>query len=119
MIAPPSEVGVEESVANPVLWLKLAIEAAGVLMIGVGVILAALRCMRGSFPPRIEDFTAVRLTLARFLAIALEFQLGADILSTAVAPSWDAIGKLGAIAVIRTALNYFLSREIHEEGRGA
>ena len=119
MIAPPSEVGVEEAVANLVLWLKLAIEAAGVLMIGVGVILAALRCMRGSFPPRIEDFTAVRLTLARFLAIALEFQLGADILSTAVAPSWDAIGKLGAIAVIRTALNYFLSREIHEEGRGA
>ena len=36
-------------------------------------------------------------TQARFLAIALEFQLGADILSTAVAPSWDAIGKLGAI----------------------
>jgi hypothetical protein len=52
------------------------------------------------------------LTLARFLAIALEFQLGADILSTAVAPSWDAIGKLAAIAVIRTALNYFLSREM-------
>src|SRR5271167_1062257 len=114
MIAPPSEVGVEEAVANLVLWLKLVIETMGVLMIGVGMILASLRFMRGSFPPRIEDFTAVRLTLARFLAIALEFQLGADILSTAVAPSWDAIGKLGAIAVIRTALNYFLSREMQE-----
>ena len=47
--------------------------------------------------------------------MALEFQLGADIISTAVAPSWDQIGKLGAIAVIRTALNYFLSREMKEE----
>jgi uncharacterized membrane protein len=59
------------------------------------------------------------MAAARTLAIALEFQLGADILSTAVAPSWDAIGKLGAIAVIRTALNYFLSREMQEEQRGA
>jgi hypothetical protein len=61
------------------------------------------------------DFLAARLTLARFLALALEFQLGADILSTAVAPSWDAIGKLAAIAVIRTALNYFLGREMQDE----
>jgi uncharacterized membrane protein len=66
-----------------------------------------------------EDFTTVRLTLARFLALALEFQLGGDILSTAVAPTWEAIGKLAAIAVIRTGLNYFLSREMHEsQGEG-
>lgn len=115
MIAPPSEAGVEEVVLTLVLWLKLAIEAIGALVIGAGMVLATLRFLRSRFPPLPEDFTAVRLTLARFLAIALEFQLGADILSTAVAPSWDAIGKLGAIAVIRTALNYFLSREMHEE----
>lgn len=114
MIAPPAEIHVEEIVVNLVLWLKLAIEATGALMIGIGIVLASLRFMRGTFPPGVEDFVDVRLTLARFLAIALEFQLGADILSTAVAPSWDAIGKLGAIAVIRTALNYFLSREMQE-----
>lgn len=119
MIAPPSEVGVEEILGNLVLWLKLVIEAIGALIIGIGMILASLRFARGSFPPTARDFTDARLTLARFLAIALEFQLGADILSTAVAPSWDAIGKLGAIAVIRTALNYFLSREMQEEQRGA
>ena len=56
------------------------------------------------FPPAVVTFADVRLTPARFLAIALEFQLGADILSTAVAPTWDAIGKLAAVAVIRTAL---------------
>lgn len=119
MIAPPSEIGVEEIVVNLVLWLKLVIEAIGALVIGVGMMLAGLRFLRGSFPPVARDFTEVRLTLARFLAIALEFQLGADILSTAVAPSWEAIGKLAAIAVIRTALNYFLSRDMQEERNGA
>jgi len=119
MIVSPSEVGVEEIVVNLVLWLKLFIEAVGALVIGVGMILAVLRFTRGSFPPMARDFIEVRLTLARFLAIALEFQLGADILSTAVAPSWEAIGKLAAIAVIRTALNYFLSRDMHEEQSGA
>ena len=115
MILSPSEAGVEEIIANAVLWLKLAIEAVGATFIGLGMILTSLRFATSSFPPTTSDFIAARLTLARFLAIALEFQLGADILSTAVAPSWDAIGKLGAIAVIRTALNYFLGREMQEE----
>jgi len=111
----PSDTGVEEIVIVFVLWLKLAIEAMGALVIAVGVVLAVRRFLLGAFPPGPEDFIKVRLTLARFLALALEFQLGADILSTAVAPSWDAIGKLGAVAVIRTALNYFLNREMQEE----
>ena len=119
MVVPPAEAGVEEIIANLVLWLKLVIEAIGALVIGVGMILASLRFTKGSFPPAARDFIDARLTLARFLAIALEFQLGADILSTAVAPSWDAIGKLAAIAIIRTALNYFLSREMQEGASGA
>jgi uncharacterized membrane protein len=61
-----------------------------------------------------KNFLAVRLTFSRYLSLALEFQLASDILSTPVAPSWDEIGKLSATAVIRTALNYFLSREISE-----
>jgi uncharacterized membrane protein len=116
MVLSPADVGVEEIVANLVLWLKLVIEAIGALVIGIGMVLAALRFTRGTFPPDVRDFQEARLMLARFLAIALEFQLGADILSTAVAPSWDAIGKLAAIAVIRTALNYFLSREMQNDG---
>ena len=42
---------------------------------------------------------------------------GADILRTAVEPSWDEIGRLAAIAAIRTALNYFLQREIAQDAR--
>ena len=118
MISSPSEIGAEEIVGNLVLWLKLAVEAVGALVIGTGMFLAGWRFVAG-FPPAGVTFADVRLTLARFLAIALEFQLGADILSTAVAPTWDAIGKLAAVAVIRTALNYFLSRDMHETGTPA
>jgi uncharacterized membrane protein len=60
------------------------------------------------------SFKAIRLTFSRYLSLALEFQLAADILSTAIAPTFDELAKLGITATIRTALNYFLSREILE-----
>lgn len=62
-----------------------------------------------------HKFVKVRLTLARFLALGLEFQLASDLLRTAVAPTFEEIGKLAAVAAIRTVLNYFLNREINEE----
>ena len=111
----PGETAAEGAVVSAVQWLKLCIEAAGALIIGLGVAAAALQFVRALVPPRVESYNGIRLTLARYLALALEFQLGADILSTAVAPSWDQIGKLGAIAVIRTLLNYFLTREMRDE----
>ena len=59
----------------------------------------------------------VRLKLGRWLALALEFELAADILRTAVAPTWSEIGQLAAIAALRTALNFFLQREIDSAER--
>lgn len=114
----PGEVGVESTIVSLVLWLKLAVEAAGALVIGIGIVAAAYKFFRSLVPPGLEGYNEIRLTLARFLALALEFQLGADVLSTAIAPSWTEIGKLGAIAVIRTLLNYFLTREMREERAG-
>jgi uncharacterized membrane protein len=111
----PAEAGAEGAVVNLVLWLKLFVEATGAAVICVGVAVALYKSARSLGPPRAERYNEIRLTLARFLALALEFQLGADILSTAVAPTWEQIGKLGAIAVIRTALNYFLTREMREQ----
>jgi uncharacterized membrane protein len=114
-VGSPSAGAVESTVINLVQWLKLFVETTGAIIIGIGVITAAYLFIRTFITPRQEGFNGVRLTLARYLALALEFQLGADILSTAIAPSWDQIGKLGAIAIIRTALNYFLTREMKEE----
>ena len=54
----------------------------------------------------------LRVNFGSTLTLALEILLAADIVITAVAPSWDDIGKLAAIAAIRTALNYFLEKEL-------
>jgi hypothetical protein len=54
MVLPPAEVGVEEIVANLVLWLKFVIEAIGALVIGIGMVLAALRFTCGTFPPSVR-----------------------------------------------------------------
>ncbi|WP_345058501.1 DUF1622 domain-containing protein [Hymenobacter glaciei] len=105
----------ESVVIEGVLWLKLGVETVGATIITLGILSAGWLLLKALMRQQTADFTAIRLALARYLALALEFQLGADILSTAIAPSWEQIGKLGAIAVIRTALNYFLSREMREE----
>jgi uncharacterized membrane protein len=107
----------EETIRWAVQWLKLGIETVGAALVGIGVAVALVQLVRVLFKEHGGSFTSVRLTLARYLALALEFQLGADILSTAIAPSWEQIGKLGAIAVIRTGLNYFLFLEMKVERR--
>lgn len=111
----PNQTLVEPTIINLVSWLKLLIETTGAVIIAIGVILAFVQFVKVLSSAKPEGYTKVRLLLARYLALALEFQLGADILSTAISPSWDQIGKLGAIAVIRTALNFFLSREMEQE----
>lgn len=106
----------EHLVRLSVEWLRLFVEALGAGVIGVGL-LATLRALWGTFTVDGErGFSKVRITFARYLTLALELQLAADILSTSVSPSWDQIGKLAAIAVIRTALNFFLTQEMREEG---
>jgi len=60
-------------------------------------------------------FNPVRLAFGSWLALALEFQLGADILGTTVAPTVKDLARLGIIAVIRTFLNYFLGKEMEME----
>jgi uncharacterized membrane protein len=110
-----TEPGIEGMVVSIVLWLKFAVETIGALIIGVGAVVAAYRFVQTLISPSAKGYHRTRLVLSRFLAIALEFQLAADILGTAVAPSWNQLGQLGAIALIRTFLNYFLGREMKEE----
>jgi len=109
--------GSEAVIIHGVEWLKLGVETTGALIIAIGMVVALIGFLRILLGNGEHDFFAVRLTLARYLALALEFQLGADILATAISPSWEQIGKLGAIAVIRTALNFFLMREMAMESQ--
>lgn len=56
---------------------------------------------------------------AGWILLALEFALAADIADTAIAPTWEAIGQLAAIAAIRTLLNFFLERDMEKLERSA
>ncbi|MBN3932662.1 DUF1622 domain-containing protein [Streptomyces verrucosisporus] len=112
-----AEVLPESALREAVDLLVRLVEAAGALIIFVGAVWAfghfLLTMVRGAGPDR--RFNRIRLTLGRFLALGLEFQLAGDVLRTAVAPSFTEIGQLAAIAAIRTALNFFLGREIAAE----
>lgn len=108
----------EQFLRDAVDLLVRLVEAAGALIIFVGAAIAFVRFVVEAVLRRnAGQFVRVRLGLGLYLAIGLEFQLASDILTTAIAPTFDEIGKLAAVATIRTLLNYFLRREIKEERR--
>src|ERR1700761_5439255 len=94
-------------------WVALGCDAATIAVIAWGAILALWRVIltwRGKTGHPIKRDIWVRF--AGWIALALEFALAADISRTALAPTWDQIGQLSAIAAIRTFLNLFLTRDI-------
>jgi uncharacterized membrane protein len=94
--------------------VAVSIEAAAAVVIALAALEAILSTagifVRPRMPQQAKE--GVRLRLGRWLSVALEFELAADILRTAVTPSWDDIGKLAAIVVIRSTINYLLQLEI-------
>jgi uncharacterized membrane protein len=96
--------------------IALAVEAAAVLIIGFGACEAFVRAL-GRLTPAASGTMHKKEIWVRFavwLLLGLEFELAADVIRTAIAPSWTALGQLGAIAAIRTVLNFFLERDIAE-----
>ncbi|MEO1067536.1 MAG: DUF1622 domain-containing protein [Cyanobacteria bacterium J06638_6] len=96
---------------------EVVLEGIAVICVFVGIFATA--CLLKTIAKRRGrtefSFVEVRLKFGMWLALALEFQLGADILNTTIAPSTEALIRLASIAVIRTFLNYFLSKEIEAE----
>jgi uncharacterized membrane protein len=110
----------QELLKSATMTMASIAEGAAALVIAVAVLEAAAGALflflpaswRNSVQHHLSEKEDVRLRLGRWLAVALEFLLAADILRTAVAPTWEEIGKLAAIAALRTLLNYFLQKEI-------
>jgi uncharacterized membrane protein len=96
-------------------WFKLTAEFLSILIIAAGIIVACYKVLLIIRWPDLKHYNQARLTFSRYLVIALEFQLAADIIATAIKPTWTDLGMLAAIAAIRTFLNYFLEREMREE----
>ncbi len=103
-------------------WLIVAtdcavtvIDWAALIVIAVGAVEAFVQGLRAMFATGDGHVQPdVWLRLGRWLVAGLTFQLAADILETAVTTSWEEVGRLAAIAAIRTFLNYFLERDIND-----
>ncbi len=92
----------------------LAIEAIVVLVVAIGAAEAAIGAVKLIGQDRLfrNERRELWVRFAGWILLALEFALAGDIIRTAIAPTWDEIGKLAAIAAIRTVLNFFLARDI-------
>ncbi|WP_298907290.1 DUF1622 domain-containing protein [uncultured Nostoc sp.] len=95
------------------IFLKVFLEGIAILTVAIAPILTLRKIFYLWRRDRVLQET-IRLELGVVLALALEFLLAADIVGTAISPSWDAVAKLAAITGIRTFLNFFLQREVRE-----
>ncbi|UOV02949.1 DUF1622 domain-containing protein [Pseudoxanthomonas mexicana] len=108
---------VEAIVTDATTLAVLFIEAVVLAVITGATLLATGRMLGLAAVPgsaRMERSRRIWLDYARWLVAGLTLQIGADILESSIAPTWHAIAQLGAIALIRTFLNYFLERDIRE-----
>ena len=92
------------------------IHAMALLVVVFGTMQAFVRSVHAMFAssPAGRNFHSTYIQYARWLVGGLTFQLAADVIETAVSPSWDEIGRLAAISVIRTFVNFFLERDLAE-----
>ena len=104
-------------------WLVMATENAivvidtlALIIVVIGAIEAFWSAMRLLFfgEKSGHERRDIWLRYGRWLVASLTFQLAADIIETSITTNWEAVGRLGAIAVIRTFLNFFLERDLSE-----
>ncbi len=107
-------------IETAVHYLGLVAEGIAALFILAGMAMGATDYVRyGLLAGRPKLAIAkIRNDVGHMLSLALEFLIGADILKTAVSPSWTDIGQLAAIVGIRTILNFFLMQELQHFGTG-
>jgi uncharacterized membrane protein len=102
-----------------VAFLKLALESISALCVATGLLSSLIMAVK--FARRsshfLQNLPAIRVQFGSWLALALEFQLAADIVATTTNATLQALGELGLLALIRTFLNYFLQRELAEQER--
>lgn len=108
----------EMFLTHVVTIIKFCLESLSVLCVSIGLIQTIqlfLTIRPKRYNDRVFSFNPIRIRFGSWLAMALEFQLGADIVATTVTPTLQDLGQLALIAVIRTFLNYFLAKELETE----
>ena len=96
--------------------IALGLESIAVIVVAVGSIDAAGRIFIGLVRQSTTHYDGKMIWrhYGMWLLLALEFELAADIVTSVIAPTWQDLGELAAIALIRTFLNYFLEKDVSE-----
>lgn len=115
---------IEQSFQAAASLVALAVDLASIIVVALGAGQAVVASTRHVLHrTHVESGRTIWVKFASWILLSLEFALGADIIRTAISPTWDDIGKLAAIAGIRTFLNYFLAHDLEEaatlKGRAA
>jgi len=112
---------VEELFIQAARAAVLVIEAAAVLVITFGSLEALFTLLLVMARPSASHGMrkAIWRRFGVWLLLGLEFALAADIITSVISPTWQDIGELGAIAVIRTFLNYFLEHDLENAASAA
>ena len=92
---------------------KHLLSLIGAFVIVSGALFAALRFVREMFIKRTDKFDFIRVDLARSIILGLEFIIASDVIETMSTPDYYALGILAVLVVIRTFLNYSLSKDIN------
>ena len=111
-----------DMVQQAIEYTHLGISAVGGVVVIWGVAEAAWNFARLRLSRQldmIEETDRRRERLGAHLLLSLEIFIGADIINSVVTPSWESVGILGAIVIIRTILSHFLAKEVEQTRRSA
>jgi uncharacterized membrane protein len=95
---------------------SLLVEIAAVLIVFYGAVESFVKLLWIVVKPGVThgERKVLWRRFGMWLLLGLEFELAADIIASVISPTWQDIGELGAIAVIRTFLNYFLEKDLEQ-----
>ena len=94
---------------------SFALNIIGALITIWGIMVSLVEFIKKEISERskvIQLNEAIRIKLGSYLVLALEFFIAGDIVKTIITPTWQSLGILGAIVVIRTILSYFLTKDL-------
>ncbi|WP_196816307.1 DUF1622 domain-containing protein [Candidatus Nitrosocosmicus oleophilus] len=92
--------------------------AASVIIISVIMALISfLKILKNPIKDQTMDKESIRLRLARGILLALDFEIGSDIIKTMRIPGIKELLILGVIVTIRIVLSWSLSKEIDRHNK--
>lgn len=100
---------------NSINVISFTLNIIGALITIWGILISLFEFLKKEISKRkdaVQLNEAIRIKLGSYLVLALEFFIAGDIVKTIITPSWESLGILGAIVVIRTILSYFLTKDL-------